>query len=169
MILSYPEIRDFVAKAFSDLISAKYPSTESISGVATGGIAQGALVANNLNLPMTYVRSGAKKHGRQNQVEGVCTLDQKVVVIEDLVSTGGSSLQAVDALREKGVSVEAMLAIFTYEFDVSVQAMKAANVPFTSLSSYSYLIEEAQKLGYVSSEEMASLMEWKKNPSEWQG
>jgi orotate phosphoribosyltransferase len=167
LVLSYPEIRDAVAEAFANEIREKYPNAKSISGVATGGIAQGALVAAKLGLPMTYVRSSAKGHGRQNQVEGVVNQGEETVVIEDLISTGGSSLKAVDALREAGAKVSGLVAIFTYGFQKSIDAFSEAKVPFSTLTNYSLLIEEAQKLGYVSAEQVESLNEWRQAPDQW--
>lgn len=169
LVLSHPEIRDYVADAFVAHIKENYADVQSISGVATGGIAQAALVAQRLNLPMTYVRSGKKSHGRQNQVEGVVNAGDKTVVIEDLVSTGGSSLTAVDALKERGAQVQGLVAIFTYGFQKSVDAFQNANMPLMALTNYSTLIEEASKMGYVSAEQVSTLEEWRSAPSEWQG
>jgi len=169
LVLSYPEIRNYVANAFAKIIEKHYPNCQSVSGVATGGIAQGALVANILNLPMTYVRSDKKSHGRQNQVEGVVRENEATVVIEDLVSTGGSSLVAVEALREKNAAVLGLIAIFSYGFPQSKTAFENAKVPFHSLTNYSILIEEAQKMGYVGAAQIESLEEWRKAPNVWQG
>lgn len=169
LVLSHPEIRDYVADAFVAYIKENYADVQSISGVATGGIAQAALVAQRLNLPMTYVRSGKKSHGRQNQVEGVVNAGDKTVVIEDLVSTGGSSLTAVDALKDRGAQVQGLVAIFTYGFQKSVDAFRNANMPLMALTNYSTLIEEASKMGYVSAEQVSTLEEWRSAPSEWQG
>ena len=169
LVLSYPEIRNYVADAFVTHIKESYPDVESISGVATGGIAQGALVAERLGLPMTYVRSGKKSHGRQNQVEGVVKPGEKTVVIEDLISTGGSSLTAVEALKEKGANVMGLLAIFTYGFQASVDAFSQAGVPMATLSNYSLLIEEALANNYVTQEQLGTLEKWRESPGEWQG
>lgn len=169
LVLSHPEIRDYVADAFMTHIKENYPDTKSISGVATGGIAQAALVAQRLNLPMTYVRSGKKNHGRQNQVEGVVNNGDKTVVIEDLVSTGGSSLTAVEALKERGADVQGLVAIFTYGFQKSVDAFSAANMPLMALTNYSTLIEQAVSMGYVSNEQIVTLEKWRSAPSEWEG
>lgn len=169
LILSYPQIRSYVADAFCQIIKDKYPDVEAISGVATGGIAQAAMVAERLDLPMTYVRSGKKSHGRQNQVEGVVNPGQRVVVIEDLISTGGSSLQAIDALQEKGADVQGLLAIFSYGFQQSVDAFANAKIPFDSLTSYPVLSAEAAERGYISPKDADTLAAWQKAPSEWQG
>lgn len=169
LVLSHPQIRDHVADAFVAHIEANYSDVQSISGVATGGIAQAALIAQRLNLPMTYVRSGKKSHGRQNQVEGVVNSGDKTVVIEDLVSTGGSSLTAVDALKERGADVQGLVAIFTYGFQKSVDAFQEASMPLMALTNYGTLIEEAVKMGYVSDEQVSTLEQWRSAPSEWQG
>lgn len=169
LILSHPKIRGFVADAFASLIKEKYPEAVSISGVATGGIAQAAMIAERLDLPMTYVRSGKKSHGRQNQVEGVVNQGDKIVVIEDLISTGGSSLQAIDALKEKGADVLGLVAIFNYGFQQSFDAFANAGVPFDSLTSYGVLSTEAAARGYISTTEAEALESWRQAPSKWQG
>ncbi len=165
--LSYPTIRQEIKKAFCEIIREKYPQVEVIAGVATGGIAIGALVAEELNLPFIYVRSEAKKHGLGNQVEGVLHANQKVVVIEDLVSTGKSSLTAVDALREAGANIEGMVAIFTYGFEKATTAFNNANCQLVTLSDYDHLIQQAVESGYVNSDQLATLKEWKLNPDAW--
>lgn len=165
--LSYPAIRQEIKKAFCEIIRAQFPHAEVIAGVATGGIAIGALVAEELNLPFIYVRSEAKKHGLGNQVEGVLHSSQKVVVIEDLVSTGKSSLTAVDALREAGANIEGMVAIFTYGFEKATTAFNNANCQLVTLSDYDHLIQQAAQSGYVNNDQLATLKEWKLNPEAW--
>lgn len=165
--LSYPQVRTFLKKKFAELIKTKYPDTELIAGVATGAIAVGALVADELDLPMVYVRSSSKTHGLENQVEGICHKGQKTIVIEDLVSTGMSSLKAVSALREKECDVQAMMAIFTYGFPVATQCFEQANCKLYTLSNYNSLIELAIETGYVKQEMLPKLLEWRQNPENW--
>lgn len=165
--LSFPEVRGFICESFTGLIRELYPEAESIAGVATGAIAHGALVAERLGLPFIYVRSGAKEHGLGNQIEGYFEPGQKVVVVEDLISTGGSSLGAVRALREAGVEVLGMTAIFTYEFSKASDAFAAGNCALNTLSNYSVLIETAAETGYVTGKDISTLKEWRANPSEW--
>ncbi len=165
--LSYPEIRTVVRDAFAAVVKAKYPDAEVIAGVATGAIAQGALVADALGLPMIYIRSKAKDHGMGNLIEGDLKKGQKVVVIEDLISTGGSSLKAVEAVREAGAEVLGMVAIFTYGFPVSEAAFKEHQVELTTLSNYNVLIDAALKSGYVKESDVNTLKEWRKAPEKW--
>ena len=165
--LSYPAIRTYIRQQFVEAIEGKYGKPDVIAGVATGGIAPGALVAQELGVPFIYVRSSAKGHGLQNKVEGVLEEGQNVLVVEDLISTGGSSIDAVEAIRAAGGNVKGMVAIFTYGFDLSVQNMKDANVSLTCLSNYDTLIEQALDSGYVQKSELESLKKWKENPSEW--
>ena len=165
--LSYPEIRTVVRDAFAAVVKAKYPDVEVIAGVATGAIAQGALVADALGLPMIYIRSKAKDHGMGNLIEGDLKKGQKVVVIEDLISTGGSSLKAVEAVREAGAEVLGMVAIFTYGFPVSEAAFKEHQVELTTLSNYNVLIDAALKSGYVKESDVNTLKEWRKAPEKW--
>ncbi|MCR4619639.1 MAG: orotate phosphoribosyltransferase [Paludibacteraceae bacterium] len=165
--LSYPEIRTVVRDAFTAVVKAKYPDAEVIAGVATGAIAQGALVADALGLPMIYIRSKAKDHGMGNLIEGDLKKGQKVVVIEDLISTGGSSLKAVEAVREAGAEVLGMVAIFTYGFPVSEAAFKEHQVELTTLSNYNVLIDAALKSGYVKESDVNTLKEWRKAPEKW--
>lgn len=165
--LSYPQSRALIRDAFVQAIKQTYPDAEVIAGVATGAIAQAALVAEAMNLPMVYVRSSAKKHGMTNQIEGVLPEDAKVVVIEDLISTGGSSLAAVEALRNAGSNVLGMLAIFSYGFDVAVQNFKDNNCQLHTLSNYQTLIKEAVESKYIGNEEVYMLTAWRKNPAEW--
>ncbi|MBW6502237.1 MAG: orotate phosphoribosyltransferase [Bacteroidales bacterium] len=165
--LSYPGIRTYIRDSFAELISTLYPETEVIAGVATGAIAHGALVAQKLSLPFIYVRSGAKEHGLGNQIEGYFEPGQKVVVVEDLISTGGSSLGAVKALREAGTVVSGMVAIFTYEFTRAEEAFASENCRLNTLSNYSALVETAVKTGYISKSDVDTLKEWRKDPSVW--
>jgi len=165
--LSYPEIRNHIKYSFIKQIKEKYLSTEAIAGVATGAIAQGALVADALSLPFFYVRPEPKKHGMGNQIEGDPRPGQKVVVIEDLISTGNSSLKAVDALRQQGCQILGMLAIFTYGFTVADENFSKANCPLTTLSNYNTLISIALETGYISKENLAVLLEWRQNPDTW--
>lgn len=162
--LSYPEVRSYIKEQFAALIREKYPQVEVIAGVATGAIAQGALVAQELGLPFIYVRSSAKSHGLENQIEGEYKAGQKVVVIEDLVSTGGSSLQAVEALRNAGCEVLGMTAIFTYGFQKAEDNFKSANCELTTLSNYNAMIDLAQKIGYIQAEQVDKLKEWRLSP-----
>ncbi|MDZ4750567.1 MAG: orotate phosphoribosyltransferase [Flavobacteriales bacterium] len=165
--LSYPEIRDYLREQFCEIIRREYGSPEVIAGVATGGIALGALVAQELNLPFVYVRSEAKKHGLTNMIEGVVEQGQKVVVIEDLVSTGKSSLQAVEALREAGVEVMGLVAIFTYSFDSAVSNFNAKNCVLHTLTKYEWLLEQALNMNYISEADKVALSEWRKDPEQW--
>ena len=162
--LSYPEVRSYIKEQFVALIREKYPQVEVIAGVATGAIAQGVLVAQELGLPFIYVRSSAKNHGLENLIEGEYRAGQKVVVIEDLVSTGGSSLQAVEALRNAGCDVLGMMAIFTYGFQKAVDNFQQARCELTTLSDYNAMIELALKIGYVKSEHIEKLREWRLSP-----
>lgn len=165
--LSYPAIRTFIRQAYAESILEHFGKPDVIAGVATGGIAQGALVAQELGLPFIYVRSSAKSHGMGNQVEGYFEKGQKVVVIEDLISTGGSSLVAVEALREAGLDVKGLVAIFTYGFDMAVENFAKAECPFTTLSNYDYLLKKAVSDKFISSSDVKSLQDWRSNPKEW--
>lgn len=165
--LSYPEARNVIAESFAHFIKEHYPNAEVIAGVATGAIAHGMLVADRLNLPFIYVRSAAKQHGLTNQVEGVFSVGQKVVVIEDLVSTGMSSLAAVEALKAAGCDVLGLLAIFTYQFAKSVEAFSKAGVRLDTLSNYTELIDIAIEQGYVKQEQVELLKQWRKSPDKW--
>lgn len=169
LTLSYPHIRNYIKNAFVAFIRQHYPQVEVIAGVATAGIPQGALVADALQLPFVYVRSEAKKHGLNNQIEGKISENQKVIIIEDLVSTGGSSLKAAEALRAAKAEVLALVSIMTYSFDQASQAFQKAHLPFHSLSNYNQIVIEAMKRNMVSEKAMASLQEWRKNPQTWQG
>ncbi len=162
--LSYPEVRNYIKEQFAAVIREKYPQAEVIAGVATGAIAQGVLVAQELNLPFIYIRSSAKSHGLENLIEGEYKAGQKVVVIEDLISTGGSSLQAVEALRNAGCEVLGMVAIFTYGFQKSVDNFEASGCELTTLSNYNAMIDLAVKTGYVQESDVQRLKEWRKSP-----
>lgn len=162
--LSYPEVRTYIKDQFAALVREKYPEVEVIAGVATGAIAQGVLVAQELNLPFIYVRSSAKGHGLENLIEGEYKAGQKVVVIEDLVSTGGSSLQAVEALRNAGCEVMGMAAIFTYGFQKAEDNFKNAGCELTTLSNYNAMIDLAVRIGYVQPEQVEKLKEWRLSP-----
>jgi len=165
--LSFPEVRLSIRDAFVNKIKDLYPGAELIAGVATGAIAHGVLVAEALNLPFIYVRSGAKEHGLGNQIEGFFNKDQKVVVIEDLISTGGSSLRAVNELREAGCNVLGMLAIFTYGFKKAEDSFSMNNCNLSTLSDYSVLIEQAQATGYITDNDIDTLKKWRQDPSAW--
>jgi orotate phosphoribosyltransferase len=167
MTLSFPEVRSFIADSFASRVRELYPDAEVVAGVATGAIAHGALVADRLNLPFIYVRSGAKDHGLGNQIEGHYLKKQKVVVIEDLISTGGSSLGAVKALREAECDVLGMIAIFTYGFSKSADAFRDERCRLDTLSNYSVLVDMAAASGYISSAEVETLKEWRQDPSTW--
>ena len=170
--LAYPEVRSFIKNALAELIQYQFPEVEVIAGVATAGIPQGALVADALGLPYCYVRPEPKAHGMGKQIEGYLPQSgplgpQKVVVIEDLISTGGSSLKVVDALRAAGAEVIGMAAIFTYGFPVADQNFAAKGVPLACLSNYETLLTEAQTLNYISASAMQSLTSWRENPADW--
>lgn len=165
--LSFPAIRTYIRQGYADAILEHFGKPDIIAGVATGGIAQGALVAQELGIPFVYVRSSAKAHGMGNMIEGHFEKGQRIVVIEDLISTGGSSLQAVKALREAGLEVKGLVAIFTYGFDVSVKNFADMECPFVTLTDYDHLIDQALKLDYVTNSDVDSLREWKINPENW--
>ena len=167
--LSYPVVRKQICDGFTNFIRTQYPEADLIAGVATGAIAHAALVASSLDLPMIYVRPEPKKHGLQNQIEGDVTPNQKAVVIEDLISTGGSSLAAVEALRNAGANVLGMVAIFTYGFDVAINNFSKAEVPLHTLASYEQLIEQATEMGLVHVNELETLRDWRANPGGWGG
>ncbi|MCO6493376.1 MAG: orotate phosphoribosyltransferase [Phaeodactylibacter sp.] len=166
IVLSYPGIRRFIIDSFAQKAEAFKPF-DTIAGVATAGIAHGALLAEQLALPFVYVRSKPKGHGRQNQVEGELRPGARALVIEDLISTGGSCLKAVEALREAGCQVSGVLAIFTYGFDEAAAAFRAAGCPFDTLSSYPVLLEEALREKYIGANELATLREWREDPGGW--
>ncbi len=165
--LSHPEVRDYIKKGFVALVNELYPDADVIAGVATGAIAQGALVANDLEKPFVYVRSSPKGHGMENLIEGEIAPGKKVVVIEDLISTGGSSLKAVEALRAAGCEVVGMLAIFSYGFQTAVDNFSDKNVKLNTLSDYPTLIDVAIETGYVSADDLKTLSSWRNEPSTW--
>ena len=165
--LSFPKIRTFIRQEFVNVISEKFGKPDVIAGVATGGIAHAALVAQEMGLPMIYVRSEAKLHGLTNMIEGALEKGQTVVVIEDLISTGGSSLKAVNAIREAGCKVSGMASIFNYGFKISSDAFKKAKCELESLCNYEILIQQAVKSNYISEKDSAKLKAWIDNPAEW--
>ena len=165
--LSYPEIRNTIKIELSRLINENFSETTAIAGVATGGIPQGALVADYLGLPFVYVRSAPKDHGLENLIEGELKPGSKVAIIEDLVSTGGSSLKAVQAIRNFGCEVTGMLAIFTHGFPVAELRFKEAGVSLVTLSNYNAVIEEAARINYINEDDIAILQEWRKDPANW--
>lgn len=165
--LSFPPIRNYIREEFSKNIEKQFGRPDVIAGVATGAIGIGMLVAEYMGLPFVYVRPEPKKHGRQNQVEGFLQKGQNVVVVEDLISTGNSSLMAVEALKEAGANVKGMVAIFTYGFDVSVQNFANAKVDLYTLGNYDTLLQQATETRYITEEEYETLIEWRKNPSTW--
>ena len=165
--LSFPELRTRVKLGLANLILEEFPEADIVAGVATGAIAQGALVAEDLAKPFVYVRPKAKDHGMGNQIEGDVYPGAKVVVVEDLVSTGLSSLRAVDALRAAGVEVVGMVASFTYGFNVATEAFSNAGVKLITLTDYEAVLEAAKETGYIGEEVMPTLKEWRENPSEW--
>lgn len=166
-LMSYPQIRNFLKVEFARIILEKYPQTDAIAGVATGAIAPGALVADVLGLPFVYIRSSPKDHGMENLIEGDLKPKQKVIVIEDLVSTGGSSLKAVEAIRSNGSDVLGMIAIFTYGFQHSVDAMHEARVELTTLCNYDAILDEALATDYIDESELKTLQDWRKDPENW--
>lgn len=165
--LSYPELRNFVKLELVHTILEHFPQAEAVAGVATGAIAQGALVADELNKPFVYVRSKAKDHGMGNLIEGELEKGTKVIVVEDLISTGGSSLKAVAALREAGYEVVGMVASYTYGFPVAAEAFAEAGVQLETLTDYDHVVAEALATGYIAESDVEVLAEWRKNPSEW--
>ena len=167
--LSYPALRNFVKLEICRTILEKFGQVDAIAGVATGAIAQGALVAEELNLPFVYVRSSPKDHVLDNLIEGELRPGIKVVVIEDLISTGGSSLKAVEAIRRDGCEVIGMIASYTYGFPVAVEAFKNANVELVTLTNYEAVLEVAVKTGYINEEDVALLDAWRKDPAHWTG
>lgn len=167
LTLSYPEVRAYISRALADLVRELYPEATMICGVATGAIASGVLVAEHLDLPFCYVRSKAKDHGRGNQIEGKVEHGDKIVVVEDLISTGGSSLKAVAALREAGLEVLGMVANYTHQFAQAEQAFAEAGVELHTLTNYDALIEEAVRSGVVGAGELETLKEWRQAPDRW--
>jgi orotate phosphoribosyltransferase len=165
--LSYPPGRVFLKQEIAKIVEKEYGKPDVIAGVATGAIAIGILVAQELGVPFVYVRPEPKKHGRKNQIEGHLESGQNVVVIEDLISTGNSSLNAVDALKEAGAVVKGMVAIFSYGFDIATENFKNKNIGLTTLSNYENLLEQALESNYISEKELTTLHEWRKDPSTW--
>ena len=165
--LSYPSLRTFVKTEIARVVLENFEDVDAIAGVATGAIAQGALVAEALNLPFVYVRSKPKDHGLENLIEGELKPGMKVVVIEDLISTGGSSLKAVQAVRNNGCDVIGMVASYTYGFDVAKKAFEEANVELITLTNYEAVLEVAQETGYITEDELPMLDEWRKDPAHW--
>ena len=165
--LSFPELRNYVKLELTHAVLEHFPEAEAIAGVATGAIAQGALVADALGLPFVYVRSKAKDHGMENLIEGELKPGTKVVVIEDLISTGGSSLKAVDAIRRAGSEVIGMVASYTYGFPVAKQAFDDAKVELITLTDYEHVVAEALETGYIADDEVELLHEWRKDPANW--
>ena len=165
--MSFPDTRTFIKKTLAKLIKAEYPDVQAVVGVATGGIAQGALVADLLELPFAYVRPEPKKHGMGNQIEGRLEKGQSVIIIEDLISTGGSSLKVVDVLREAGIEVAGMVAIFTYGFSIAENNFKEKNVKLHTISNYNALIETALEHNYINNSQLESLSAWREAPETW--
>ena len=168
-LMSYPSIRNFIKIQFARIILEKYPQVDAIAGVATGAIAPGALVADLLGIPFVYIRSTPKDHGLENLIEGDLKPNQKVVVVEDLVSTGGSSLKAVEAIRRDGSDVLGMVAIFTYGFPIAQKSMKEARVELTTLCDYDAILDEALRTDYIDQAELKILQDWRKEPEKWGG
>ncbi|RRQ47746.1 orotate phosphoribosyltransferase [Maribacter algicola] len=167
ILLSYPIIRNYIKEEMAKQVESIYGKPDVIAGVATGAIGMGALVADSLGLPFIYVRPEPKSHGRQNQIEGYLEPHQTVVVIEDLISTGKSSLNAVAALQAQQAKIKGMLAIFTYGFETANLNFEEKKVELHTLSSYEYLIEQASETNYIKEEQLNTLMEWRKDPSKW--
>lgn len=165
--LSYPVIRTYIRQQFVQIIGDEFGDIDNIAGIATGGIAHGALVAQDLGLPFAYVRTSVKDHGMNNQIEGVIESGQSVIIIEDLISTGGSSLQAVQAVKEKGANVKGLVAIFTYGFEMASRKFEEAGCKVFALCNYDFLLKQALEDNYIQDEEMAILKTWKSNPEHW--
>ena len=165
--LSYTEIRTYLRENLAKIIEQEYGKPDVIAGVATGAIAIGVLVAQELNVPFIYVRPEPKKHGRKNQIEGFLEKNKSVVVVEDLISTGKSSLNAVAALKEEGANVKGMVAIFSYGFDLATKNFKDANVKLNTLSDYEHLLEQSLDSNYITKNELEALQQWRENPSKW--
>lgn len=167
LTMSYPEIRGAIADGFTALISEKFPEVEVVAGTATAGIPHAAWVSERLNLPMIYVRDKAKGHGKENQIEGLLKPGQKVVVIEDLISTGGSSIKAAEAVQASGGEVLGVAAIFSYQLERAVQAFAQANLPLHTLTNYSILLQAAVEKGYIQEQDLEQLQAWRKDPSSY--
>jgi len=169
LTLSFPEIRTYIKEELGSIIKERFSQTEVIAGVATAGIAHGAVVADYLETPFCYVRSSAKGHGLGNRIEGLALPGQKAVVVEDLISTGGSSLSVVDALREAGCEVIGLVAIFTYGFPISEKRFEESNCPFYTLTDYETLLKESLKQGSITADDLSKLKEWRMAPDKWEG
>lgn len=167
LTMSYPEIRDIIAQGLKAVIEKEFAKCDVVAGTATAGIPHAAWVAQKMNIPMAYVRSSAKEHGKQNAVEGLIRENEKVVVVEDLISTGGSSLKVVDTLKEQNIEVLGLVAIFTYNFESAVNAFEDKGVKFATLTDYNTLIEVALEKNYITADELEILKEWRKNPKEY--
>ena len=165
--LSFPQLRSFIKLELAHAVLEHFPQADAVAGVATGAIAQGALVADVLQLPFVYVRSKPKDHGLENLIEGDLKAGQKVVVIEDLISTGGSSLKAVEAIRKVDCEVVGMVAAYTYGFAIAEEAFKAADVKLVTLTDYEHVVQKAVETGYIAKEDVVLLNEWRLNPAEW--
>ena len=168
-VLSKPFIRDFIKSELCNVVFERFADAELIAGVATAGIAWGAMVADQLKLPFIYVRPKPKEHGLGNQIEGEFTTGQKTVVIEDLISTGKSSLQVADVLKENGIEVMGMVSIFNYQFDIAKEAFEKSGIPFYSLTNYPSLLGLAEQRGMIRSEEREILLKWRSDPANWKG
>jgi orotate phosphoribosyltransferase len=168
-LLSHPFIREYIKSELSNAVFEKYADAELIAGVATAGIAWGALIADQLKLPFIYVRPKPKEHGRGNQIEGDFTAGQKTVVVEDLISTGKSSLQVVEVLQNSGLAISGMVSIFNYGFEAAKQAFETARVPLLSLTDYPTLLELARKKGMIQAEHQEVLLKWRNDPANWTG
>ncbi len=167
LILTAPQVRTQVETAIAETIKKEYPDVEILMGTSTAGIAHAAIAGHLLGIPMGYVRSGAKDHGRQNRIEGKLEKGQKVVVIEDLISTGGSSLKAVEAIRQNGNEVIGMVASYTYGFPVAEKAFADAHIKLVTLTDYEHVVSEALETGYIAQEDVELLHEWRKDPANW--
>lgn len=165
--LSYPEVRTYIKTALVDAVKDNYANADVIAGVATAGIPQGALIAEELGLPFVYIRSKPKGHGMENLIEGELKQGSKVVVVEDLISTGGSSIKAAKAIKEAGAEVLGMVAIFTYGFDLSLSNFEDAQISLVTLSDYSAMLEIAVESDYITANQVASLSAWRDNPANW--
>lgn len=165
--LSYPTLRDYVKLEIVHIVLEQFPEADAVAGVATGAIPQGALVADELRLPFVYVRSKPKDHGLENLIEGELKPGSKVVVIEDLISTGGSSLKAVEAIRQNGCDVIGMVASYTYGFPIAKKAFEEAKVKLVTLTDYEHVVAEALETGYIANEDVELLHEWRKDPAHW--
>ncbi|GAB4333109.1 MAG: orotate phosphoribosyltransferase [Flammeovirgaceae bacterium] len=167
LTLSYPEVRTFLKNALLDLVKSKFADVEAIAGVATAGIPQGVLIADAMNLPFLYVRSSPKEHGLENMIEGKANSGAKMVVVEDLISTGGSSLKAALALKDAGYQILGLVAIFTYGFDLADKSFAQANIPFYTLSNYSSLLDLLKTQGKIDEKQLSFLQKWKNSPETW--